>query len=65
MKSYPYRLEDFKNKEITINKNLETILSENISKELISKIGKFDFTFYFLKITISDNKKEGDKKISI
>lgn len=63
MQSFPYRLEDFKEKSITIiDNNLDEILSKNIDRSLISKIGKFDFTFYFLKNTISDDKADGDKK---
>ena len=62
MKKYPYRLEDFKSKTITINTSLNTILSSDIEKELIDKIGKFGFTFYYLKNTISDDKKDGDLK---
>lgn len=61
MKLPPFRLEDFKEENITIlNKRLEDVLSKGISESLISKIGKFDFTFYFLKNTISDDKSDGD-----
>jgi signal transduction histidine kinase len=62
MKKYPYRLEDFKSKTITINTSLNSILSSNIEAELINKIGKFNFTFYYLKNTISDDKKDADLK---
>lgn len=63
MKSSPYRLEDFRKKTITINdKELDSVLSKDIDKSLISKVGKFDFTFYFLKNTISDDKEDGDTK---
>lgn len=62
MKKYPYRLEDFRSKTITINTSLNTILSSDVEKELIDKIGKFGFTFYYLKNTISDDKKDGDLK---
>jgi hypothetical protein len=62
MKKYPYRLEDFKSKTITIDTSLNTILSSNVEKDLIDKIGKFGFTFYYLKNTISDDKKDGDLK---
>lgn len=62
MKKYPYRLEDFRSKTITINTSLNTILSSDVKKELIDKIGKFGFTFYYLKNTISDDKKDGDLK---
>lgn len=62
MQVFPYRLEDFKGKTITLNKHLESILSSNIDKELIAKVGDFGFTFYFLKNTISDDKADGDLK---
>lgn len=62
MKEFPYRLSEFKEKKITLNKDLLSILSSDIDKDLIAKVGKFDFTFYFLKNTISDDKDEGDSK---
>lgn len=60
MKKFPYRLDDIKQRTITIEKNIETILSQDIDKNLIAKVGQFDFTFYFLKNTISDDKADGD-----
>lgn len=62
MKAFPYRLEDFKARIITLNKTLDTILSSEVDKELINKIGEFGFSFYFLKNTISDDKADGDLK---
>lgn len=62
MKVFPYRLEDFKAKTITLNKTLDTILSSDVDKELINKVGEFGFSFYFLKNTISDDKADGDLK---
>jgi len=62
MKAFPYRLEDFKAKTITLNKTLDTILSSEVDKELINKVGEFRFSFYFLKNTISDDKADGDLK---
>jgi len=62
MKEYPYRLKDFKSKTITINSSLNTLLPANVEKGLIDKIGKFGFTFYYLKNTISDDKKDDDLK---
>jgi signal transduction histidine kinase len=62
MKVFPYRLEDFKAKTITLNKTLDTILSSEVDKELINKVGEFGFSFYFLKNTISDDKADGDLK---
>lgn len=62
MKAFPYRLEDLKAKTITLSKTLDTILSSEVDKELIEKVGEFRFSFYFLKNTISDDKADGDLK---
>lgn len=62
MKVFPYRLEDFKAKTITLDKTLDSILSSEVDKELINKVGEFSFSFYFLKNTISDDKADGDLK---
>lgn len=62
MKKFPYQLEDFKKKPIVINTSLNDIFSSDVDDSLISKIGKFGFTFYFLKNTISDDKQDGDIK---
>lgn len=62
MRKFPYRMGDVKQKTITIEKNLELILSEDTDKDLIAKVGQFDFTFYFLKNSISDDKADGDVK---
>lgn len=62
MKKHPYRLEDFKKKSITITKSLSSILSDEIDDDLLSKVGKFNFNFYYLKNTISDDKQDGDLK---
>lgn len=63
MQLSPYRLGDFKESGINIlNKNIEEILPKNIENSLISKIGKFDFTFYYLKNSISDDKSDSDIK---
>lgn len=62
MKKHPYRLEDFQKKSITFTKSLSSILSDDVDSELISKVGKFNFSFYFLKNTISDDKQDGDLK---
>lgn len=63
MQLSPYRLRDFKESTINIlNKSIEEILPKNIESSLISKIGKFDFTFYYLKNSISDDKSDGDTK---
>ncbi|MGV3697222.1 ATP-binding protein [Flavobacterium sp.] len=62
MKSEPYRLEDFKKEKIEFDMPIEKLTSDKIDKDLLEKIGKFDFTFYFLKNTISDDKEDGDVK---
>lgn len=60
MKNYPYKLEDFKKEKIELNIPIEKLISEKTDKDLLERVGKFDFTFYFLKNTISDDKEEGD-----
>lgn len=60
MSEFPYRLEDFNNETIELNLSLNDVLSSDVDNELIEKVGKFDFTFYYLKNTISDDKQEGD-----
>lgn len=62
MKVFPYRLEDLKAKTITLNKTLDSILSSEVDKDLINRVGAFSFNFYFLKNTISDDKADGDLK---
>ena len=62
MKSAPYRLEDFKKNKIDIEIPIAKLVSNQVDKNLLDKIGKFDFTFYFLKNSISDDKDDGDLK---
>ncbi|MGJ1503244.1 ATP-binding protein [Sphingobacterium multivorum] len=62
MKKSPYRLEDFKNEKIELNIPIEKLTSDEVDKDLLERIGRFDFTFYFLKNTISDDKDDGDLK---
>lgn len=62
MKNSPFKLEDFKKDKITIDLQIEKILSDKVDKGLLDKVGQFGFTFYYLKNTISDNKEEGDNK---
>ena len=38
------------------------LISDSIDKDLLDKIGKFEFIFYFLKLTKSDDRKDGDRK---
>lgn len=60
MKNSPYKLEDFKKERIELNIPIEKMLAEKVDIDLLGKVGKFDFTFYFLKNTISDDKEDGD-----
>lgn len=64
MEVFPFLLEDFKKKTFILNTSLNNLkgFTNNVPAELIDKIGKFDFTFYFIKNTISDDVSEGDKK---
>ncbi|WP_250253506.1 sensor histidine kinase [Chryseobacterium sp. Marseille-Q3244] len=62
MKVSPYTLSDFKKDKIKISKPLSSIMSKDVSQDLLDQIGKFDFTFYFLKNTISDDKNDGNIK---
>lgn len=52
MKKFPYRLEDFKAKEITFSRTIDDIFKQ----ELLNKVGKFEFIFFFLKNTIRDDR---------
>lgn len=58
MQASPYRIEDFKNNEISLNININTI----VDTELLSKVGAFDFTFFFLKNSLKDDRDEYGKK---
>lgn len=62
MKNSPYTLEDFKKEKIELNIPIEKLTTEKVDKDLLDKVGKFGFTFYFLKNTISDDKEDGDLK---
>lgn len=64
MKIFPFLLENFKDKTFILNTSLNSLkgFADNVPNELINKIGKFDFTFYFIKNTVSDDVSEGDKK---
>jgi signal transduction histidine kinase len=64
MKKFPYRLKNFQEKTFQISPSLDQFkgFTSNIDKELLNKIGEFTFTFYFIKNTISDDKKDSDTK---
>lgn len=62
MKKSPYLLEDFEREKIEIQLPIEKLISEKVDKALLDKIGSFDFTFYFIKNTIADDREERDLK---
>ena len=55
----PFRLEDFQKREIT-----QTIqINEKVDANLLEQVGKFGFTFFFLKNTLKDDRdKDGNQK---
>lgn len=62
MKNTPYKLEDFKREKIELSIPIEKLISDKVDNDLLERVGKFDFTFYFLKNTISDDKENGNVK---
>lgn len=59
MKSEPYRLEDFKKREISQILHI----NEAIDSNLLNTVGAFEFTFFFLKNSIKDDRdKDGNQK---
>ena len=59
MQKSPYRLEDFQKK--VIEKTLS--VSDSVAPELLSNVGEFSFTFFFIKNTNSDDReRDGAKK---
>jgi len=61
----PFNLESFKKNEIEQVVNLNELVkgqSEVDNTNLLNRIGKFTFTFYFLKNTKSDDKNESDSQ---
>ncbi len=59
MKAAPYRLEDFQKREVS-----QTIqISQKVDAGLLGQVGKFEFTFFFLKNTLKDDRdKDGNQK---
>lgn len=54
MKTFPFDVETFKKEEFQIKRTFgELLKGYNDEKELLKNIGDFEFTFYFLKNTIS------------
>lgn len=64
MKEFPYTLNTFKEKTFEFSKTINELsgFSRSIDQSLLNQIGKFDFTFYFLKNTLADDKKDGNPK---
>lgn len=59
MQVSPYRLEDFRNR--TIKK--KAFVSDQVPLDLLKKVGRFSFTFFFIKNTNSDDReRDGSKK---
>ena len=59
MQVSPYRIEDFRKK--TIEKQIE--INEAVSSMLLKNVGPFNFTFFFIKNSISDDReRDGTKK---
>lgn len=59
MKKSPYTLDDFKKDRI----DKKIIISDSVDDDVLSKVGCFDFTFYFIKNTVKeDSEKDSDKK---
>ncbi|EHU1298005.1 sensor histidine kinase [Acinetobacter baumannii] len=62
MSNSPYRLEDFKKNKIEFELPIEKLISNKVNNDLLERIGKFDFTFYYLKNSISDDNDSDNGK---
>ncbi|MXO04369.1 ATP-binding protein [Flavobacterium sp. HBTb2-11-1] len=65
MKNFPYDFETFRSQYFTYSVPINELVkghSEVDKDNLLEKIGKFDFSFYYLKNTKSDDKNESDTK---
>ncbi|MDO7437756.1 sensor histidine kinase [Acinetobacter nosocomialis] len=58
----PYRLEDFKKDKIEFDISIDKLMPKEVNRNLLDKIGDFNFTFYYLKNTISDDSDDDKKK---
>ena len=59
MKSFPYRLEDFKSNPVTI----DVPINSSIEDKRLKRLGSFQFVFYFVKNTANDDGESfSDKK---
>lgn len=61
MQNFPFRLEDMSDESVEFSKSLTEMMSE-VEPSLIDDIGAFNFSFYYLKNSISDDKDEGNIK---
>ncbi len=63
MKNPPYNFDSFKREKIEYSMSLNELVkgqSDVDSNNLLDKIGKFSFSFYYLKNTKGDDKSESD-----
>lgn len=59
LKKSPYTLTDFKKKTFSVTKSIIDLIGHKSNeKVLVDQIGKFDFTFYFLKNKIDPEDKK-------
>ena len=63
MTSFPYRLQDFEQGTFRLTMPLSKLKLDNDKRLSLheSALGSFQFDFYFVKSSISDNKGEGDE----
>lgn len=63
MTSFPYRLQDFEQDTFRLTMPLSKLKLDNDKRLSLyeDKLGSFQFDFYFVKSSISDNKGEGDE----
>lgn len=63
MTSFPYRVQDFEDGTIHLSMPLSKLRLENTNRLAIYEkdLGAFQFDFFFVKSSISDNKSEGDE----
>lgn len=58
MQKFPYDLQTFKAKEFNITLDIDELRGfSSVDKDLLNKVGDFSFTFYFLKITATEDDK--------
>lgn len=65
MQNFPYDFETFKLPDFSYNITLKELVkgfSAIDNQGLLDKIGRFKFTFYYIKNTISDDKSDADIK---